>query len=161
MRYAGRRRLSRIRRLRGLSSGPKRRASITAIGRRPWWKMSAGFHPPGGRALERFNETGMIVRLDFERRSLTSADIDNPGVFTRDRRTSLPRVGTFSDAARAFVGAVLVHITAEIPELGVFGFAGRAEQRSGRIRRVSWWASTPARHGFSPETTPGAVACAT
>ena len=50
----------------------------------------------GGCALERLDEAGVVVRLDFESDDVALADIDDAGVFARalDAR-SLPRVGSF------------------------------------------------------------------
>ncbi len=78
----------------------------------------------GGRALERLDEAGMIVRFDLERDGVTIADIDDAGVLTRTLHHQLAAGRQLLQMqARAFVGAVLAPHHAENAEFGVVGFA--------------------------------------
>ena len=62
----------------------------------------------GGRALERFDEAGMVVRFDLERDRVPLPDIDNPGVLSGADQDAIAARGQLLQVqARAFIGAVL------------------------------------------------------
>ena len=88
-------------------------------GARPHCENIANDSPDaGGGSLIRFNERGMIVRLDLEYRHQTVPDIDDPGVLTRPLHDTgaLMRQAAKMDLG-AFVAAVLGPHHGEYAEL--------------------------------------------
>jgi hypothetical protein len=65
----------------GVVERPKRSESSTAMGRAPMVKdVAQNAADAGGRALERLDETGVVVRFDLEGDHVAAADIDDAGV---------------------------------------------------------------------------------
>ena len=90
----------------------------------------------GRRALERFDEARVVVRLDLEGDGPAVADIDDAGVLAGPCSTQLAAGGQLLQVqARALVGAVLAPHHAEDAELGVVGLAARGSTGSFRTRR--------------------------
>ena len=78
----------------------------------------------GGRALEGFNVTGMIVRFDFEGSDKAIADVHNAGVFARTLHDEFAARGEALQVYFArFVGAVLAPHHGENAEFGDVGIA--------------------------------------
>ena len=78
----------------------------------------------GGRALERLDEAGVVVRFDLEGDDVAAADIDDAGIFAGALHHEFAAGGELLEVqARAFVGAVLAPHDAEDAELGVAGLA--------------------------------------
>src|ERR1035438_4230595 len=79
-----------------------------------------------GRALQRLDEAGVIVRLDFESDDVAAADIDDAGVFAGALHHQLAARGQLLEMhARALIGAVLAPHDGEDAELGVGGLAAQ------------------------------------
>ncbi len=83
---------------------------------------------PGGRALERLDEAGVVVRFDLEGDGVAVPDVDDAGVLPRPLHHQLAACGQFLQVQPgALVGAVFAPHHAEDAQLGVSGFA--AQQR--------------------------------
>ena len=90
----------------------------------------------GGRALEGFDEAGMIVALDFESDTEAVTDIDDTGVFTGAEEDLFAARGElFQMNARAFVGAVFAPHDAEDAELGKVRLAVKDGENLGVLIR--------------------------
>ena len=82
----------------------------------------------GGRALKRFDERRMIVRLDLEGAGPAVANVDDAGVLARPLQHELAARGQALQVhARRLVGAVLAPHHAEDAEFGERGLALRRE----------------------------------
>ena len=80
----------------------------------------------GGRALERLDEAGVVVRFDLEGDDVAAADIDDAGVFAGPLHHQLAARGQLLQMqARALVGAVLAPHHAEDAEFGVARLAAQ------------------------------------
>ena len=98
----------------------------------------------GGRALERLDETGVVVGLDLKGDGVVVADVDNAGIFAGADEDS----GVFSGElleveAGAFVGAMLAPHDGEDAFLGLIGVAaedgaGFGEFRIGELAHGLW-----------------------
>jgi hypothetical protein len=72
-----------------------------------------------GRALKRFNEAWMVVRLDFEDSDQAIADVGDARIFARPLdHVRTARRELFQVHARGFIGAVLAPHHAENSEFG-------------------------------------------
>jgi hypothetical protein len=91
----------------------------------------------GGRALERLDVAGVVVRFDLERDHPAAADADDAGVFARSLHDVFAVGGQLLQMdARALVGAVLAPHHAENAEFGVAGLA--AEQVDDLLVFSAW-----------------------
>jgi hypothetical protein len=80
----------------------------------------------GRCALERFDEAGVVVRLDLERDRIPMTDIDDAGIFARPHQHMLAARRQLAQVqARALVGAMLAPHHAEDAEFGVGGLAAQ------------------------------------
>ena len=128
-----------MRRLRAPVSGSSRRPEAQRIQHRDRPRahgedVAQDAADAGGRALERLDEAGMIVRFDLERDGIAVADIDDAGVFARALQHVLALGRQLLQMnARALVGAVLAPHHAENAEFGVGGLAAQQARRSCRI----------------------------
>ena len=78
----------------------------------------------GGRALERLDEAGVVVRFDLEGDDVAAADIDDAGVLAGALHHEFAARGQLLQMnAGALVGAVLAPHHAEDAEFGVAGLA--------------------------------------
>ncbi len=79
----------------------------------------------GGRALERLDGAGMVVRFDLERDGQPVADVDDPGVFLARADEDAGRLGgkVLEQRAGVLVGAMLAPHDGENSQFGVTRFA--------------------------------------
>ena len=106
--------------------GPKRKESMRADRTRAHGENVAddAAHA-GGRALERLDGAGMIVRLDFEGDGQPVADVNDAGVFLARADEDAGRLGGegLEERAGVFVGAMLAPHDGENAQFGVTRFA--------------------------------------
>src|SRR5208283_1057771 len=78
-----------------------------------------------GRALERLDRAGMIVRLDFKGDGQAVADVNDPGIFLPRPDEDARRFGGKGPEQRAgvLVGAMLAPHDGEDAQLGITRFA--------------------------------------